>query len=90
MEQAMQLVIDSQGQIRCLYDEILDFGLLGTPTIRRASYVEPDLDGHWWADLAPLSGPRLGPFLRRSQALACERNWLEKHWLVSHTRRSHA
>jgi hypothetical protein len=81
MEQAMQLVISPQGQVRCLYDEILDFALLGIPTILRASQVEPDPDGRWWADLSLVSGPRLGPFPRRSLALACERNWLEKHWL---------
>lgn len=55
----MQLIIDRQGQIRCLYDETLDLGTLGRPTIARASYVEPDLEGHWWADLAPLSGAAL-------------------------------
>jgi hypothetical protein len=86
----MQLIIDTQGQIRCLYDEALDLRTLGRPTILRASHVEPDPDGQWWADLSPVSGPRLGPFERRSLALTSERNWLEKHWLQSHTRRSHA
>jgi hypothetical protein len=85
----MQLVIDTRGLIRCLYDEALDLRTLGSLTIARASHVEPDPDGRWWADLSPVSGPRLGPFQRRSDALACERDWLEKHWLERHTRRSH-
>jgi hypothetical protein len=79
----MQLVIDTQGEIRCLYEEALDLRMLGKLTLARASHVEPDSDGCWWADLSPVSGPRLGPFLRRSAALACEREWLEKHWLES-------
>jgi hypothetical protein len=85
----MQLIIDTRGQIRCLYEEVLDLRMLGMPTIARASHVEPDLDGHWWADLSPVSGPRLGPLPRRSAALACEREWLEKHWLHRQIRRSH-
>jgi hypothetical protein len=84
----MQLVIDRQGQIRCLYEEALDLRTLGKPTLARASHVEPDSDGHWWADLSPVSGPRLGPFPRRSAALACERDWLGRHWLERQTRRS--
>ena len=45
--------------------------------IRRASHVEPDEEGLWWADLAPMNGPTLGPFGRRSAVLAAEREWLE-------------
>jgi hypothetical protein len=82
----MQLVIDTQGEIRCLYEEALDLRMLGKPTIARASHVEPDSDGCWWADLSPVAGPRLGPFPRRSVALACEHDWLEKHWLENHSR----
>jgi hypothetical protein len=48
--------------------------------IRRASQVEPDAAGLWWADLAPVGGPMLGPFARRMQALTAEQTWLEK-WL---------
>jgi hypothetical protein len=73
----MQLRIDSQGQVTCVYDEMLDLTVLGPLTIRRASHVEPDDTGKWWADLAPVGGPRLGPFGHRSQALTAERAWLE-------------
>ena len=69
----MQLLIDPQGQVTCLYAETIDLASLGQLTIRRASHVEPDAEGTWWADLAPVGGPRLGPYGRRSQALDAER-----------------
>jgi hypothetical protein len=73
----MVLVISPRGTVRCLYDEALDLGVLGPPVVSRASHVEPDEAGSWWADLSPVAGPRLGPFARRSQALAAEGVWLE-------------
>src|SRR5262249_11353910 len=81
-EAVMQLLIDQRGGVRCLYTEATDLAALGAVTIRRASHVEPWPDGGWWADLAPVHGPRLGPFKRRSQALAAEQAWLEQHWLT--------
>ena len=59
--------------------EVIDLTALGELSIRRASHVEPDDLGQWWADLAPVKGPLLGPFRRRSQALDAERLWLERH-----------
>jgi hypothetical protein len=78
----MELVIDGRGQVRCIYGEEIDLAVLGQLSIRRASHVEPDSDGRWWADLAPVSGPRLGPFDRRTKALTSETQWLESHWLI--------
>jgi hypothetical protein len=78
----MRLVVEPGGRVRCLYGEAVDLAALGALTIRRASHVEPDAEGAWWADLAPLGGPRLGPFARRSQALDAEVAWLEEHWLA--------
>ena len=77
----MELVIDPAGQVRCIYDELIDLNALGQPRIRRASHVEPDARGRWWADLSPVGGPKLGPFNRRTQALAAERVRLERNWL---------
>jgi hypothetical protein len=51
---------------------------LGRLTITRAGHVEPDARGGWLADLSPVGGPALGPFSRRSEALAAEQLWLEK------------
>ena len=79
----MDLVIDPTGQVHCLYGETLDLASLGDVSIRRASHVEPDGQGRWWADLTPTGGPVLGPHTLRSQALAAESRWLLEHRLVS-------
>src|SRR5262245_7623781 len=79
----MTLVIDHGGQVRCLYAEAIDVATLGPITINRASHVEPDDNGLWWADLSPVHGPKLGPYHRRSEALKAESAWLESHWLLS-------
>jgi hypothetical protein len=81
----MQLRVEAGGVVRCLYDETIDLTALGSLSIRRASHVEPDGDGKWYADLAPVAGPRLGPFLLRSEALEAERAWLVANWLAAPT-----
>ena len=78
----LQLVITSGGVIRCLYSEQIDLRAFGQVTIARGSHVEPTAAGLWQADLAPVGGPLLGPFLLRSRALAAEQLWLEENWLV--------
>ena len=78
----MQLVIEPGGVVRCIYSEFIDLAALGNPVISRASHVEPDQHGRWWADMSPMNGPRLGPFPNRSEALAAELAWLEVNWLV--------
>ena len=78
----MTFLIDHGGQVRCLYAEAIELATLGPITISRASHVEPDSDGLWWADLGPVRGPTLGPFDRRSKALEAETAWLESHWLL--------
>jgi hypothetical protein len=65
----MQLVIQPDGALRCLYGEAIDLDSLGRAAIARGSHMEPDHNGRWFADLAPVAGPRLGPFDRRSDAL---------------------
>jgi hypothetical protein len=77
----MQLVIHRDGQVRYVYAETIDLSILGSPTISRASHIEPDSQGRWWADLGPVQGPVLGPFSLRSEALRAESAWLEDHWL---------
>ena len=80
----MQLLIEPNGAIRCVYDEQLDLPSLGRLSIQRGSHVEPTADGQWTADLAPVQGPLLGPFASRTDALAAERQWLETYWLAAH------
>lgn len=75
----MVVVIDPAGTITTLYTELFDLAALGAQSIARASHVEPDATGHWFAEI--LDGPRLGPFTRRSDALAAEVAWLTEHRL---------
>jgi hypothetical protein len=75
----MQLIVESI--VRAIYSEAIDLSQLGRLTIARGSHVEPDQTGDWFADLAPVAGPRLGPFKLRSEALAAEVAWLEANWL---------
>ena len=77
----MDLVVDRRGVARGVYAEAIDLAALGPVAIRRASHVEPDAGGRWWADLAPVGGPVLGPFAGRGAALAAEHAWLAAHWL---------
>ena len=79
----MQLIVQPNGLIRCVYDEQLDLQALGPMSIQRGSHVEPTPDGQWTADLSPVAGPVLGPFTLRTAALAAERQWLEEYWLIS-------
>jgi hypothetical protein len=76
MTNEMELVVDVGGDVRCIYDEELDLRELGKLQITRASHVEPDAEGLWWADMGPSAGPVLGPFRSRSEALKAEREWL--------------
>jgi hypothetical protein len=75
----MEIIISPRGHALAVYDEAIDLATLGQVVIRRSSHVEPDEQGRWYADLAPVSGPRLGPFVLRSQALAAEQAWLAEH-----------
>ena len=75
----MMLIITPNGRACSLYAETIDLHRLGEMNIARASHVEPDDQGNWWADLAPVAGPKLGPFTLRSQALAAEQDWLNDH-----------
>ena len=72
MSSEMELVVEAGGDVRCVYGEELDLREIGKLQITRASHVEPDRDGFWWADM----GPVLGPYGSRSEALEAEREWL--------------
>ena len=77
----MNLVIEQDGSVRGIYGEEIALDALGPLKIERASHVEPDASGRWLADLSPVSGPLLGPFDRRSEALEAEVRWLSANWL---------
>ena len=78
----MQLVVTADGSVRFVYAETVDLRSLGPTTIHRGSYVEPDAMGRWLVDLGPVDGPRLGPFVKRSEALEAEVAWLQEYWLT--------
>ena len=78
MTTKMELVIGCDGGVKCIYDEALDLREIGKLQITRASHVEPDAEGYWWADMGPVEGPVLGPFRNRTEALAAERGWLHQ------------
>jgi hypothetical protein len=79
---AGDLLVDPQGRVHCLWDDglrpILD-ALGGELVITRASHVEPTADARFTADLAPVGGPVLGPFLAQRAALAAEVDGLTRH-----------
>jgi len=79
---AMQIIIGAGGLVRAVYSEEIDLAVLGKLAVTRASHVEPDDQGRWYADLSPVNGPVLGPFDRRSRALDAEQQWLAEHWLA--------
>lgn len=77
----MELFITTTGLVRALYDETISVKALGSVRITRASHVDVDAVGNWWADLAVSQGPVLGPFADRSAALQAEQDWLTQHVL---------
>ena len=72
----MELIVDAGGDVRCIYGEELDLREIGRLQITRASHVEPDAEGYWFADMGPSGGPVLGPYGSKSDALEAEREWL--------------
>jgi len=76
----MELVVSTTGEVTTLYTELLDLAALGALNIARASQVEPDEQGWWFAHI--IDGPTLGPFARRSEALAAEVKWLTENRLA--------
>lgn len=78
----MKIKIDSDGTITHIYDERVDLSGIGTASIKRASHVEAMDYNEWTADMRPSNGgPVLGPFKKRSEALAAEVKWLEENVL---------
>jgi len=73
-------IIIKDGEIRFIHDDdltnLMEQGIAHT---KRASHVEPDDDNFWWADLSPVNGPKLGPFIHRKEALAAEVSWINNN-----------
>ena len=78
----MEFVFEPNGEGRCIYSDYISIRELGDVRIQRVSHVEPNSHGEWVADLSPIEGPKLGPFLKRTDALTAEVEWLREHWLT--------
>lgn len=75
------IIVSKTGEVRFIFSDEARLVLsdIGVAKIRRASHVNPTDDGRWTADISPCSGPVLGPFDTRKQALAEETRWLREH-----------
>ena len=79
MSTVTKVIIGKDGSLRFIYTDRLACLLgAGKAEIKRASHVEPVSDG-WEADMAPVGGPKLGPFPLKDEALTAEVAWLLKH-----------
>ena len=75
----MDIIVSfKDGVAEMIYNDNILLNDLGNINIKRASYVEPDQNGNWIADMSPIKNIKLGPYKLRSEALDAERNWLNK------------
>jgi hypothetical protein len=74
-------VMIENGTMRFIYsDAALPLLQLGKASVVRASHVEFDNERqHWFADMRPVGGEVLAPFMTREEALATEVKWLQKN-----------
>lgn len=79
----MEILFDTVGGGKAIYDEMLDLSSLGQVSMKRVSYVNPEADNKWYADLELVKGPKLGPFDKYSEAVAAEVAWLRENYLDS-------
>lgn len=62
-----------------IYSDKLKFlQSLGETVIKRASHVEPE-GTHFYADMHPVGGPKLGPFDTHAAAIEAEIAWIKSH-----------
>ena len=74
----VEIIVEADGRLSFVHDDDVAGLFAGSESrTRRASHVEPTDAGTWTADLAPVDGPTLGPFVTRREALAAEVNWLK-------------
>jgi hypothetical protein len=89
---AKTIVVRPNGLIEFIYDDDLK-GFIDQQSEKklfRASHVEPDDKGNWWADLSPIDGPKLGPFNTRQAALNAEVEWIQKNYLGARNENSNS
>lgn len=79
----MIFYFDEQGSADVILDggEIDPAELGAVREVKRASHVEPEIEQGkivWYADMAPVNGPKMGPYTNREAALTAERRYLDK------------
>lgn len=77
----MKILVEKNGTTKQIYNDDFIIEALQIETIRRASVVEPvELSpDRWTADMSLSTGPILGPFKRRDEAIKAEIDWLEEN-----------
>ncbi len=92
MEKEIQIILESDGTMRFLYDynsiegqSFSDELIKDTEAhIERRSHVNPKVTENgvkWFVDLSPSKGPELGPFESRKIAIEEEIRWINNNWL---------
>lgn len=82
-ESTMHILVTNSGSIQFIHSDELFNALkdIGTPSIRRASNVEPTDDSLWTATMR--DGVIIGPFDSRTEALAAEVALLESRMFAT-------
>jgi len=70
-----ELVIDEEGDIKCLWTDLIDLTELGTCHVERASHVEFNNDSQRWEARLP-DGTLIGQDRSRAGAIQQEINYL--------------
>ena len=79
---SFKVIIGNDGIARFIYDDAV-MGVMNEISekvcVKRASHVEPDENGLWFADMAPVGGEKFIGFKTRQEALDFEVDWLNQH-----------
>lgn len=75
------LINIKDGCIKHIYNEDIDLSSIGEQQVKRASVVDPEDNGKWFADLSLSGGQKVTGFDKRSDALKYEINYLEENIL---------
>lgn len=77
-----KISVSPKGVMQFIYtDRLASLLQQGASRIERASHVEPDPQGGWYADMSPVGGPMLTGFALRQEALDAEVAWLEANMI---------
>lgn len=77
----IRIIRGHDGTLRYVYDDDVHKHLskLGEVSIKRATHVEPDENGLWYADLSPVGGEKVTGFKTHQEAIDFELKWLNEH-----------